>query len=272
MNTQIFYFSGTGNSFSIAQKLSERLSNSETVPMVSSYKNGVKEIEAEAVGFVFPIHAFSLPKLVEEFVTSLSLKPDAYVFAMATRGGSCCKAFEEIDKLLSQKGLTLHSYSFVEMPNNYLTLFGVPSDADISRLISQAQEQVEQMAAAVKAREIYRQKDPHYSFAEKNILFPLLKRVYKKTKFFHYGNRFYTDSKCNGCSICSEVCLSGKIAMNNGKPEWKKNIECFLCLACIHYCPCHAVQIKKTKTPHLGRYHHPEIAAADIMAEKRPFY
>ena len=268
MTTQIFYFSGTGNSLSIAQKLSERLPDSEIVPIVSSYKNGVKEIKAETVGFIFPIHAFSLPKLVEEFIKSLSLKPDTYIFAMATRGGSCCKAFEEIDKILSQKGLRLHSYSFVEMPNNYLTLFGIPTDADINRLTAQAQKQIEQMAAIIKSRERYQPKDPHYSYAEKNILFPFLERVYKKTKFFNYGNRFYADSKCNGCSLCSKICLSGKITMNNDRPEWNKNVECLLCLACIHYCPCHAVQIRKTKTPHLGRYHHPEITAADIMAEK----
>ena len=120
MNTQIFYFSGTGNSLSIAQKLSERLPNSEVVPIVSSYKNGVKEIDAETVGFIFPVHAFSLPKLVEEFIKSLSFKTDTYIFAMATRGGSCCRVFEEINKILSQKGFSLHSYSFVEMPNNYL--------------------------------------------------------------------------------------------------------------------------------------------------------
>lgn len=268
MNTQIFYFSGTGNSLSVAQKLSEQLPDSEIVPIVSAYKNGVKEIKTKTIGFVFPIHAFSLPKLVENFIKSLSLEPDTYIFALATRGGSPCKAFEEIEKIVSQKGARLHSYAFVEMPNNYLTLFGIPSDTDISRLTAQAQEQTEQMAAAVRAQEIYQPKDPHDSYAEKNILFPLLTRVYKKTRFFNYGNRFYADSKCNGCSLCSKVCLSEKITMNKDKPEWNKNTECFLCLACIHYCPCQAVQIRKTKTPRLGRYHHPDITAADIMEEK----
>ncbi|MGC4018296.1 MAG: EFR1 family ferrodoxin [Muricomes sp.] len=268
MNTQIFYFSGTGNSLFAAQKLSKHLPNSEIVPMVGAYEKGMKEIHAETVGFIFPVHAFSLPRLVERFIESLSFKPGTYIFALATRGGSSCRVFEEINKILSQKGLLLHCSSFVEMPNNYLTLFGIPGADDITRLTGQAQSQIEQIAPIIMRRETYHPKDPHYSFIEKNILFPLLAGVHKKTKFFNYGNRFYADTKCNGCSLCSRVCLAGRIAMNHGKPAWDRKVECQYCLACIQYCPCQAVQIKRTKTPGLGRYNHPEITAADIIAEK----
>ncbi|GAH26880.1 unnamed protein product [marine sediment metagenome] len=53
----------------------------------------------------------------------------------------------------------------------------------------------------------------------------------------HTNNYFYADSKCTGCGICEKVCLSQKIKMINKKPVWQKNVKCYLCYACLNYCP-----------------------------------
>jgi ferredoxin len=84
---------------------------------------------------------------------------------------------------------------------------------------------------------------------------------------------FYLDPKCTGCGTCEKVCLSQKISMATGSPVWQKKVKCFGCFACLNYCPEHAVQIKsswylKSYTPQNGRYHHPQITAADIAGQK----
>lgn len=269
MSTRIFYFSGTGNSLFVARKLAERLPDSQITSMVSTCKSGPAEVDADVVGLVFPVHAFSLPTLVRRFVSSLSFKSNPYVFAAATRGGSCCRLFEELDGALRGRGARLQGFSFIDMPNNYLTLFGIPSDGEIRRLTEEAQARIGQMAEAVRSRVQYRPEDPHESFAEKNILFPLLGSLHKATKFFNYGNRFYADPACDGCGVCGKVCLSDRITMRGGRPEWDRNAECLMCFACIHACPRRAVQLKGTKTPGLERYRHPDVTVANIMEEKR---
>jgi ferredoxin len=87
------------------------------------------------------------------------------------------------------------------------------------------------------------------------------------------GEDFYSDTKCSGCGTCEKVCLSKKIRMVDQKPEWQKKSPCYLCYACINYCPVQAIQIKSKKymkmyTEKNGRYHHPEATANDISAQK----
>lgn len=196
------------------------------------------------------------------------MRPDAYLFAAATRGGSACRAFERMDRIFSRQGLCLQSRRFIDMPNNYLTLFKIPSEEEAARLTAQAREQAAELAGHILARQVYRPRDPHDSFMESRVLFPLLERVFKATHFLHYGDRLCADAQCTGCSLCSRVCLSGKIKMQNGRPVWDKDVDCLLCFACIHYCPCHAVQIRHTNTSHMERYHRPQVDAGEIMREK----
>lgn len=49
--------------------------------------------------------------------------------------------------------------------------------------------------------------------------------------------------------------------------------KCFLCYACINYCPVHSIQIKSSRllkiyTYKNGRYFHPEATVNDIYGQK----
>lgn len=61
MNTEIYYFSGTGNSLHVAKELQKRIPEVNLIPIISlSDKNSI-EINSEAVGFIFPIYMTSIP-------------------------------------------------------------------------------------------------------------------------------------------------------------------------------------------------------------------
>ena len=267
MSTQIFYFSGTGNSLSVVREISNQLSDSEIIPIVSAAKNKVNATTAERVGLVFPVHAFSFPQIVEKFIKSLSIKPDTYLFAIATRMGSSCKVFENMDKIFAAKGIKISAKWFLDMPNNYLTLLPISNDEQTKSILKSSDGKVKGMAQAIQNKEIHEEQDPHYSFFEKYILFAFLGAIYRKTNYFGLENKFYADDKCNNCQVCTTVCLSGKIAKGENKPYWRKDVPCYHCLACIHYCPCAAIQNTK-KTEKKGRYHHPSITYRDIATQK----
>lgn len=59
MSTKIFYFSGTGNSLSVARRIACGLEEAELVP-IPKVMNGDVDTTVEAVGFVFPVHGWGL--------------------------------------------------------------------------------------------------------------------------------------------------------------------------------------------------------------------
>jgi len=71
MSTEIYYFSGTGNSLYVAKELQKRISETKLIPIVSLLNIDVIKTNAETVGFVFPVHALTIPIAVKRFIKKL---------------------------------------------------------------------------------------------------------------------------------------------------------------------------------------------------------
>lgn len=56
MTTEIYYLSGTGNSLHVAKELKKIIPDTELIPLAGIKNKESMKTEAEAVGFVFPIH------------------------------------------------------------------------------------------------------------------------------------------------------------------------------------------------------------------------
>ena len=97
MSTEIYYFSGTGNSLHVAKELQKRMPKARLIPIMSLVKEESVTTRGETVGFVFPHYASTLPKVVHSFVRKLDLGSAQYLFAIATRGATKTMAFDEID-------------------------------------------------------------------------------------------------------------------------------------------------------------------------------
>lgn len=107
----------------------------------------------------------------------------------------------------------------------------------------------------------------------------VIKRFLKKinlqsSEYIGRVNYFFHDDKCNGCGLCEKVCLSGKIKVIDGKPVWQKKILCYMCYACVNYCPRISVQVGdipgvKSYTTKNGRYPHPYATINDISLQKK---
>lgn len=66
---------------------------------------------------------------------------------------------------------------------------------------------------------------------------------------------------------------AGKIALRGGRPVWQERVKCYMCYACLNFCPAQAVQIRstwyvKSHTPHQGRYPHPYATVDDIASQR----
>ncbi|MCX8129550.1 MAG: EFR1 family ferrodoxin [Clostridia bacterium] len=278
--TEIYYFSGTGNSLLVAKELQKRLPEAKLIPIVSLLKQDTIKVNGETAGFIFPLHGMTIPIPVRIFLKKLDLNSASYVFSLVTRAGTKCLALNSVNKILKRKGKCLDSGFTLTMLSNDPKFedYDVPNSESISRMESEIRNKLDFVSGIITNREKYLKKDSDY------IDFPFIKPVnFLLERIVLLGifwaditrtNRYYyADSKCTGCGICEKVCLSGKIEMRAGEPLWRKNIKCYLCYTCLNYCPKQAVQIKskiymKSYTEKNGRYPHPFASVSDISGQK----
>jgi len=106
MKTVIFYYSGTGNSLWSARLLAERLGDAKLQPMKGA--DALAAGDAEAVGFVFPVHIWGLPVPVVHFIEKLSLRPRVYLFALAVNAGQVSGTLLQLRRVLAERGLAAY--------------------------------------------------------------------------------------------------------------------------------------------------------------------
>jgi Pyruvate/2-oxoacid:ferredoxin oxidoreductase delta subunit len=268
MSTAICYFSGTGNSRHAADRLVAALPSARLEPIVELLSSGSPVVEADIAGIVFPIHAFTIPHVVARFLKDVEFRNVSYVFALSTRLCSSSVA-ARIDRLLRRKDLRLGSFHAVLGPQSYLPTFPVATDCDAVRMDTELDSAIPAIAKAIERRDRVLPHDPFVLAVVARTLFMFMRLIYRVTDSFRLGKRFYADSRCTGCGICTSVCLAKRIDLHNDKPVWNSSIPCMQCFACLHYCPEGAIQIKSTTTPKKGRFHFPGITHR-VIAEQRP--
>ena len=108
IQTTLYYFTGTGNSLHIAKCLKEKLDGCELISIASLINQDSISATSEKVGFVFPVYAWSLPKIVYDFVEKIDLSNTKYIFAVATMGGFSEQYVPQmLNKLLEPKNRVL---------------------------------------------------------------------------------------------------------------------------------------------------------------------
>ena len=181
MSVEIYYFSGTGNSLYIARELQKRIPDSILIPIVSLLTEKVVHTRGKSVGFVFPVHALTIPIAVKKFIEKTDFGSSQYLFAVATREGTIFRGFEKIDKLLGKKGKRLDSHFVLNMCNNESRHEGykVPSQSDIAEFEKAALEKLDIICNVISTKTTSREKDTDYTidFGQHPVLNYLLEKL-----------------------------------------------------------------------------------------------
>lgn len=251
----IFYFTGTGNSLSIARKIAafqgERL---VSIAKAMKDENFVLELDREEkVGFIFPVHAWAPPKLVLEFVGKLQLQCflNPYLFAVCTCGDEAGEAISVFRSALRKKLWRLSAGAELQMPNNYLPMYDVDTAEEQKKKLVEAESLVRIINERIARREEGRLSEIPGAFPKfkSRIVAPLFQ------KFACSARPFWTNDRCTRCGLCEKICPTGTISLGDTGPVWGKT--CTQCMACINRCPVKAIQYGKS-TVHKGRYIHPD--------------
>jgi ferredoxin/flavodoxin len=270
--TEVYYFSGTGNSLALARLVAKRLAGDLT-PIASVIDRDRVEPAADVIGIVFPVYYADTPNIVRRFAEKLETTEDKYVFAISNYGGGAGDSLKTLDRILRSRGKSLSAGFGVHMPQN---AFHKPWE--IKRLAyGQAPKRIGFIVRAVEAR---RNGLFYSNVLVQTMMAPFRGWIRRMTALYlekasnspapsglsveqlmPLSDRSFTvDEKCTGCGTCAQVCPVRNVEIVDAKPIWQN--RCENCLACFNWCPTSAIHGALANTSY--RYHHPEVTARDI--------
>lgn len=247
MKNRIYFFTGTGNSFRIAEKIAEKLQSCEIVAIKENTDMKITE-EYDRIGFVFPVYFQGIPRILMEFLKSARFPEQGhtYYFAVATYGKLHGNALSWVDKLLRNKGIKLNYGKNLKMFSNYVVLYNMSHN--IEKITAQSEIEGDSIVSDILEKKIN-------TISGGN---SILDWYYKKQigRVSKLDVHFSVSNNCISCGKCMEVCATENIVMKNGRPQFQHH--CNQCMGCIQFCPQKAINYKNI-TQNRGRYTHPKV-------------
>lgn len=277
MSTEIYYFSGTGNSLVVARDIAGK-TKGKLISIPSVMDKESITTDADVIGIVFPVyHAIfdGMPLIIRRFVRKMENIDSKYIFAVCTCKGWSRVTINKLGEIIKSRGGKLSAGFTVKMPDN-----SSPTTIEQrQRLFYKWKKKLEFIYHYVNARK----KGKYENTVLYNIIMaPFSPRLQKTTinllntlantsdlpfeQLLPLTDRsFLADEKCNGCGICVRVCPISNIEMVDKKPVWQN--RCESCLACVNWCPKEAIQGGIISTDKITtRYHHPDVKLPDILS------
>lgn len=244
----IFYFTGTGNSLSVAKQVQSPGEHLIDMGKARWKPELVYDLApGEKVGFVFPVYFYGLPDTVRQFVSMVKLSAvPSYIYTIITCGGSIGGAGQMLGDLLQKQGYRLNCVYQVKMPDNYVLLYDAPSEEQAQKVLKDSEQKIRSFPGSIENLHSDGYPANLAARAKTAILYPWYDRTRKTAKF-------HADGTCTGCGACAARCPAKAIVIEDGKPKWVKE-RCDHCLACVR---CGSVFYGKRPTG--IRYIHPDL-------------
>ncbi len=275
MSTEIYYFSGTGNSLAAARDIA-RKTGGKLIPIAPLMDRKSIKLNADMIGIVFPACFWGLRPIIKRLAEKLEDTGSKYIFAVCTCGGMAGKAVRILDDVLKRRGGKLSAGFIAAMPGNYIFEYEALPAGLQKMEFDGWKKKLEFIDRYITARKSGRLETVNFVSVLFAPLLPLFKALdliklnklagTRRLSFIELipllDRGFYPDEKCDGCGICAKVCPVKDIKMKGGRPLWLHHCE--QCFACLQWCPKEAIQYGGN-TAKRKRYHHPGVKISDFI-------
>lgn len=253
MKILLLYFSGTGNTYFIADKIRNELSKKDYDVNLSSVEK-FQPVDAEKFDILilgYPIYALDMPLFLQEYINKLTIPKTKTVILFSTMGFYGANASRKIGKRLVKAGMIPLYFEEIKMPGSDALMFmkkeskqvlkiqstNFYESININRAVHNIASVVDNLFTNNENKE--RIKLPPIKLGGlivDGLMSVIYKFVEKKLK-----QKFWVNDKCVKCHICENICPSHNIVFNDEKVVFLD--KCFLCMRCINQCPAEAIQI-----------------------------
>lgn len=267
--TEIYYFSGTGNSLAVARDIAQGL-DARLIPAASVVDQESIKTEADAIGLVFPIYDFKPPQMIEALVRKLDEIDSKYLFAVCTYGIAAAGSLKHLGEVIASCGGHLAGGFATGMPHSGVGSAAV-TEAEQERLFARWRARVDEICGYIRAEEGGRIESSNLllSALQPSVLRKMPSALKFLTRMLLKGVNsldFTAGEACNGCGICERICPAGNIEMVDDRPVWSDHCEG--CFACLNWCPKEAITLGGRNIG-MRPYHHPNVTLSDMIAQRQ---
>jgi len=251
----ILYFSGTGNTKFIAEKINHRLEK-------KGYQTNCASVELfppeevsfhDFLVFGFPVYGYDMPDFLKSYVKKTTLPSSNAVILYSTIGYNGGNALRRAADIFRGQGYLVVGSTQFSMPGNDGLVISrknskaareaVSTDFDNLEKLNNSTSDIADRIDQLSEGEIT---DREVRLPQKNLIYflltPLMKLIFKLFEKI-FVDKFRADESCINCGLCEKVCPTENIDLVDGEVLFKDN--CYLCLRCIHQCPAEAIQITR---------------------------
>ena len=237
----IIYYSPTGNTKYLAEKLSAILETSKS-DIHKLEKTEVLELEkTENLILMYPIHGFNPPRTVLRFVKAISKNTYKRVHLIAVGcntmwlndnvSASLVKVFKSLD-------IDVVVNEIIAMP---LTLVMDFTEDEKKKTIRDAELVIEEIGAKILNNEMSKN-----TIKLKSKFISLIGKLENPASRL-FGLELHSNKDCTSCGICWNNCPENNIKPNK-KDRPKFGLSCSMCMRCIYDCP------TKSISPYISKF------------------
>lgn len=248
----LFYFTGTGNSLYVAKQIE---ANPVSIPQIIHHTD--LNFSADQIGIVAPIYGHEMPLMVKEFLRKAKFDTD-YFYIILTYGNRHGGAAELAYQLCTKFGIQPKYINVIMMVDNWLPSFDMNEQMKLDKKIE------EHLAKIIADLQDNRESVSPVTDIDRAAHFQFLAGM-KSLPTDAWQHLFRITDACIGCGLCTKVCPSASIHMDNGKVVYIPG-NCQTCLACVHLCPQKAIQLNIPEKNPNARYRNPNITVDEIIA------
>lgn len=232
----VVYFSGTGNTAWVVQRLAESLIGlGDTVQTFSCEEIAPQDAaitHCDTLGVAFPVHASWAPKSFRPFLAQLPPAEGRPLFVIACAAYFGGDAAWYAARPLADKGYEPFLYANVFMPNN---LYPVPGPDQVARIVEKTRAKIDRLAPLIHERRRHIEGVHPLGWLGGYVQrwsFDPLERMAQRYLF--------ADESCTRCGWCVEHCPVGNIELTEEGVRFLGH--CTFCVRCFHQCPQQAIQ------------------------------
>jgi len=237
MKIALFYFSGTGNTEYACSKFKNYMdlhNNNVTLYKIEDTSFDIRIFnQADVIGIAYPICGANLPRIVNDFLDSLSDNLHKNVFIISTVGYINAYGPFLIEKKLKQKSLFLKWHYVYKTIDN-------TSIAKAARIQLELKHKKQENKFIRFCESIISNKPYRNGIGPWLLGGYLVRNLVKKQIENHYKTLYVDANLCIKCNFCINNCPTKSIQNNN--EAFVFNETCTTCYRCINNCPVNAIK------------------------------